>query len=178
MYPNRKRMTVALGAVAFVGAVAGLGYLRGPLSGPVDTAHAADMPPTAVEVDVATVLSQTVTDWQSYSGRLEAIDRVDVRPLVPGTIVAVHFKDGALVKKATRCSRSTRVPIRRKSIARRRSSRLRKRALRMRRRMRRGLTACSSTTRSQNATTTKSTTRTARHRRPSRRLKPRSNPLR
>ena len=99
MYPNRKRMTVALGAVAFVGAVAGLGYLRGPLSGPVDTAHAADMPPTAVEVDVATVLSQTVTDWQSYSGRLEAIDRVDVRPLVPGTIVAVHFKDGALVKK-------------------------------------------------------------------------------
>ena len=99
MYPNRKRMTVALGAVAFVGAVAGLGYLRGPLSGPVDTAHAADMPPTAVEVDVATVLSQTVTDWQSYSGRLEAIDRVDLRPLVPGTIVAVHFKDGALVKK-------------------------------------------------------------------------------
>lgn len=95
----RKRMTVALGAVAFVGAVAGLGYLRGPLGGPVDTAHAADMPPTAVEVDVATVLSQTITDWQSYSGRLEAIDRVDVRPLVPGTIVAVHFKDGALVKR-------------------------------------------------------------------------------
>jgi multidrug efflux system membrane fusion protein len=44
-------------------------------------------------------VSQTITDWQSYSGRLEAIDRVDVRPLVPGTIVAVHFKDGALVKK-------------------------------------------------------------------------------
>lgn len=99
MYPNRKRVTVALGAVAFVGAVAGLGYLRGPHAGPVDSAHAADAPPPAVEVDVATVVSQTITDWQSYSGRLEAIDRVDVRPLVPGSIVAVHFKDGALVKK-------------------------------------------------------------------------------
>jgi multidrug efflux system membrane fusion protein len=50
-------------------------------------------------VDVATVLNKTVTDWQSYSGRLEAVDKVDVRPQVSGTIVAVDFKDGALVKK-------------------------------------------------------------------------------
>ncbi|GAB3628690.1 Efflux pump periplasmic linker BepF [Pandoraea terrae] len=53
----------------------------------------------AAEVDVANVLARTITDWQSYSGRLEAIDRVDIKPLVSGTIVAVHFKDGALVKK-------------------------------------------------------------------------------
>ena len=45
------------------------------------------------------MVSKTITDWQSYSGRLEAVDKVDIRPLVPGTIVAVHFKDGALVKK-------------------------------------------------------------------------------
>ena len=51
------------------------------------------------EVDVATVVPQTVTDWQSYSGRLEAVEKVDVRPQVSGTIVAVNFKDGALVKK-------------------------------------------------------------------------------
>jgi multidrug efflux system membrane fusion protein len=50
-------------------------------------------------VDVAAVVSKTITDWQSYSGRLEAVDHVDIRPLVPGTIVAVHFKDGQLVKK-------------------------------------------------------------------------------
>src|SRR5262249_23585429 len=51
------------------------------------------------EVDVANVLQKTITDWQAYSGRLEAIDKVDIRPQVPGTIVAVNFKDGALVKK-------------------------------------------------------------------------------
>ncbi len=45
------------------------------------------------------MLSKTITDWQTYSGRLEAIERVDVRPLVSGTIVSVNFKDGALVKK-------------------------------------------------------------------------------
>ncbi len=52
-----------------------------------------------MEVDVATVVSKTITDYQNYSGRLEAVDKVEIRPLVPGTIVAVHFTDGALVKK-------------------------------------------------------------------------------
>ena len=36
----------------------------------------------AVTVDVANVVSQTITDWQEYSGRLEAIDQVDVRPQI------------------------------------------------------------------------------------------------
>lgn len=99
MLTHRKRLTVALGALAVVGAVAGIGFTHGIPSGPVSAAHAADASPPATAVDVATVLSQTITDWQSYSGRLEAIDHVEVRSLVPGTIVAVHFKDGALVKK-------------------------------------------------------------------------------
>ncbi len=30
---------------------------------------------------------------------MEAVDHVDIRPLMPGTIVAVHFRDGQLVKK-------------------------------------------------------------------------------
>jgi multidrug efflux system membrane fusion protein len=45
------------------------------------------------------VISQTITDWQEYSGRLEAIDQVDVRPQVSGKLIAVHFKDGSLVNK-------------------------------------------------------------------------------
>ena len=52
-----------------------------------------------VDVDVAAVISTTITDYQHYSGRTEAINRVDIRPLVPGTIVGVHFADGALVKR-------------------------------------------------------------------------------
>lgn len=55
--------------------------------------------PPAATVDVAHVVSQTITDWQEYSGRLEAIDQVDVRPQVSGKLIAVHFKDGSLVNK-------------------------------------------------------------------------------
>ena len=99
MLTNRKRLTAALGALVVVGAVAGIGFTHGTNPSPVNEAQAADAPPSATTVDVATVLSQTITDWQSYSGRLEAIDHIEVRPLVSGTIVAVHFKDGALVKK-------------------------------------------------------------------------------
>lgn len=55
--------------------------------------------PPAAAVDVATVLTRSITDWQSYSGRLEAVDRVEIRPLVSGTLTAVHFKDGARVAK-------------------------------------------------------------------------------
>ncbi|OLF52297.1 efflux transporter periplasmic adaptor subunit [Pseudomonas chlororaphis] len=65
---------------------------------PSATAKAAAAPPAA-EVDVAMALSRPVTDWQNYSGRLEAVEKVVIRPLVSGTIVAVHFKDGAIVKE-------------------------------------------------------------------------------
>jgi membrane fusion protein, multidrug efflux system len=62
----------------------------------------ADAPPAAaqgVPVDVAEVLSRKITDWNNFSGRLEAVDRVEIRPQVSGVLTAVHFKDGALVKK-------------------------------------------------------------------------------
>ncbi|WP_374991702.1 efflux RND transporter periplasmic adaptor subunit [Burkholderia multivorans] len=99
MLMNRKWLVTALGAFALVGGITALDVTHSPADGALSAARAADAPPPAAEVDVAAVLSQTITDWQSYSGRLEAIDHVDVRPLVPGTIVAVHFKDGALVKR-------------------------------------------------------------------------------
>ena len=99
MFSHRKSIAGALGALVVVGTVAGIGLSHERDASPVGAAYAADMPPAAADVDVATVLSQTITDWQSYSGRLEAVDHVDVRPLVAGTIVAVHFKDGALVNK-------------------------------------------------------------------------------
>lgn len=55
--------------------------------------------PAAPMVEVAEVKAQTIIDWQDYSGRLEAVNRVDIRPLVSGTLTAVHFHDGAYVKK-------------------------------------------------------------------------------
>ena len=51
------------------------------------------------EVDVSVVRRETVTDWQIYSGRLAAVEKVEIRPLVSGTITAVHIRDGQLVKK-------------------------------------------------------------------------------
>lgn len=53
----------------------------------------------AVPVEVAEVVSHKITDWSNFSGRLEAVDRVEIRPQVSGVLTAVHFKDGALVKK-------------------------------------------------------------------------------
>src|SRR3546814_15983848 len=57
--------------------------------------------PAAAAVDVATVASQTITDWHEYSGRLEAVDKVEIRPLVSGTLTAVHFKDGSQIGRAS-----------------------------------------------------------------------------
>ena len=55
--------------------------------------------PAAIPVSVATVKLQDVTTWQEFSGRLEAIDRVDLRSRVPGAIQSVNFREGALVNK-------------------------------------------------------------------------------
>jgi len=55
--------------------------------------------PTAAAVEVAAVVSRNIVDWQQFSGRLEAVDRVEIRPQVSGILTTVHFKDGALVRK-------------------------------------------------------------------------------
>jgi len=61
-------------------------------------APAAGAPP-AVPVSVATVASTEVNTWDEFSGRLEAVERVDVRSRVAGAVQAVHFREGALVKQ-------------------------------------------------------------------------------
>jgi len=93
---SRTRFAILLAAGVSVTALAGLYTTHGSKAEAPATAPAA-MP--APEVDVASVLVRETTDWQTYSGRLEAVDRVDVRPQVPGEIVAVHFRNGALVQK-------------------------------------------------------------------------------
>ncbi|WP_165225203.1 efflux RND transporter periplasmic adaptor subunit [Affinirhizobium pseudoryzae] len=65
-------------------------------------AHAASATvaaPPAVPVTVATVEPRSVTVWREFSGRLEAVDRVQIRPRVAGAIQAVHFREGGLVKQ-------------------------------------------------------------------------------
>src|SRR5690554_3613089 len=69
------------------------------LYGRTGTAHGTPSGPApATSVEVAKVTSQLMTDWHDYSGRLEAVERVEIRPLVSGTLTAVHFADGAYVQ--------------------------------------------------------------------------------
>ncbi|CAM4397726.1 efflux RND transporter periplasmic adaptor subunit [Bordetella muralis] len=92
------RPRIALLAVFVALLAAGGGYSLWNGKSGTGAALAQSAPP-APSVDVAPALGKTIIDWQDYSGRLEAIDRVDIRPLVSGTLMAVHFKDGSLVKK-------------------------------------------------------------------------------
>lgn len=53
----------------------------------------------ATPVSVATVVQREVATWNEFSGRLEAVERVDIRSRAAGTVQSVHFREGALVKK-------------------------------------------------------------------------------
>jgi multidrug efflux system membrane fusion protein len=64
-------------------------------------AHAEGPPamPPPPPITMAAVLEKDVTEWNEFSGRIEATDAVEVKPKVSGTIEKVHFQDGAMVKK-------------------------------------------------------------------------------
>lgn len=50
-------------------------------------------------VDVATPLLSKIVDWDEYTGRFEAVERVELRARVSGYLQEVSFRDGQLVKK-------------------------------------------------------------------------------
>jgi multidrug efflux system membrane fusion protein len=63
---------------------------------------AGDAPPAAPPappVQAAVVIERPVDETQEFSGRLEAIDRVDIRARVGGFITSVNFTPGGVVKK-------------------------------------------------------------------------------
>ena len=58
--------------------------------------QAAAPPP---QVTVASVIERNVTEWDEFTGRLQAVDSVEVRPRVSGLISAVRFDEGAMVHR-------------------------------------------------------------------------------
>src|SRR5689334_23431981 len=54
--------------------------------------------PPATPVSAAVVEQRDVAVWDEFSGRLDAVERVEVRSRVAGAIKAKHFREGALVK--------------------------------------------------------------------------------
>lgn len=59
--------------------------------------EAASMPPPP-EVDVAEVVVEPVTLWESFTGRVASPETVDLRPRVSGYIDKVAFEEGELVQ--------------------------------------------------------------------------------
>lgn len=54
---------------------------------------------TSLPVDVANPLVKTVREWDEYTGRFQAVDRVELRARVSGYLESIHFRDGQLVEK-------------------------------------------------------------------------------
>jgi len=93
--PKQGKLRVIVAALAFSGLV-GAGITGCADANSNDAAAAA---PAAPPVSAAVVVEKAVLETQEFSGRLEAIDVVEIRSRVSGYITAVNFKPGAEVKK-------------------------------------------------------------------------------
>ncbi|UPG85871.1 efflux RND transporter periplasmic adaptor subunit [Luteibacter aegosomatis] len=87
---------ILFGSSALAVAVASAIWLSA--GGPTRAAEPAAAPP-APEVTVAQVLLRPVTDSASFTGRVQAVDTIDVKARVSGYIDSTHFHEGATVKK-------------------------------------------------------------------------------
>ena len=89
-FPSRTgRAALAAGALAASAWLAGCGERVAAQGGP----------PPAPPVSVAPAVQRPITDREEFTGRLEALETVDIRPRIGGTIERVHFRDGATVKQ-------------------------------------------------------------------------------
>lgn len=88
---SRRRWTIA-GVIGVVLAVVAAGRVAAG-GAPAPTA------PPPPQVTVAAAIARPVTDWDEFTGHLEAVDVVEVRPRVSGYVDRVAFKEGSEVRK-------------------------------------------------------------------------------
>ncbi|HWX17405.1 MAG TPA: efflux RND transporter periplasmic adaptor subunit [Chthoniobacterales bacterium] len=50
-------------------------------------------------VNVVTASEKEVNEWDEFTGRLDPVESVEIRPRVSGYITEIHFEAGAIVKK-------------------------------------------------------------------------------
>jgi multidrug efflux system membrane fusion protein len=55
--------------------------------------------PPPPDVSVAAIVKKSVTEWDEYSGHIEAIESAEIRPRVSGHLHRVHFTEGGMVRK-------------------------------------------------------------------------------
>jgi multidrug efflux system membrane fusion protein len=53
----------------------------------------------ALPVNVVTVIEKEVNEWDEFTGRLDPVESVEIRPRVSGYITEIHFEAGAIMKK-------------------------------------------------------------------------------
>src|SRR5262249_31952689 len=86
---RRRRHSLTIGlSVALLTAVLASGCRPAP---------ATDKGPKAVDVIVTTPITDEVTDYQDFTGRLDALKTVEIRARVSGYVQDVPFKEGDLV---------------------------------------------------------------------------------
>lgn len=81
--------SLRLAALPFVLLFAACGQKAGPEGGA----------PPLMEVSVATVPEREITEWDEYTGRLESVETVEIRPQVSGYLQTVNFEEGRDVRK-------------------------------------------------------------------------------
>ncbi|MBR2119451.1 MAG: efflux RND transporter periplasmic adaptor subunit [Pseudomonadota bacterium] len=92
------KRTNLIGASVGLAILAAAGALISTTSNNRAKADAA-APPPATPVSVADVKERETAIWDEFSGRLEAIEQVEVRSRVAGAIQEIRFREGALVQK-------------------------------------------------------------------------------
>ncbi len=85
----RSIVPVSLAAIAVASAAVHLSGCKSEATTP--------SPPAPVEVSIADALEREVAQWDEFTGRLEAVESVEVRPRVTGYIESVKFAEGSLV---------------------------------------------------------------------------------
>src|SRR5213080_4914365 len=53
----------------------------------------------ALPVNVVTAIEKEVNEWDEFTGRLDPVESVEIRPRVSGYITEIHFEAGAIIKK-------------------------------------------------------------------------------
>jgi multidrug efflux system membrane fusion protein len=90
--PRRWGMLALVGVVAVLAAVGGARVWRAG-------EHPAAAPPPPPQVTVSLPLQRTVQDTGRFLGQFSAVDSVELRAQVGGTLTAIAFQDGQIVHK-------------------------------------------------------------------------------
>ncbi len=96
---SRSKLRMLLPATAAIVAIAAGGYGLSMIGSAGADEAVAQAEPQITPVTVQGVHSQSVRLWNNFSGRLSAVEEVQLRPQVSGTIVDIRFEDGQIVKE-------------------------------------------------------------------------------